>query len=296
MRWGAIAGVVLVLGVAGWLVQRMWTSVEGSHIVFTALANNNEEIFIVGEDGLHPRNVTRNPLNDFLANLSPDGTLIAYNADISNARGSADRTQLFVMRANGREKQQLTTAGNNYGAGVSPDNRTIVYYSTRDGNREVYRINTDGSGDTRLTTDPADDRNPAYSPDGSYIIFASNRDGNMEIYRMQADGGNPVRLTTDPAEDSDPAYSADGTQIVFISTRSDSPEVWVMQADGSNARQVTHDLSPASHPWFSPDGTQIVYQSGPFYTSDIVVINADGADRHPLLPDGPPGWSPCWSR
>ncbi|MHB9023501.1 MAG: TolB family protein [Armatimonadota bacterium] len=296
MRWAVIVVTMLVVGVAVWTLHAQGQETGTSHIVFTALENNNEEIFIVGPDGLYPRNLTRNPFNDFLANLGPAGTLIAYNADVNNNRGSSDRTQLFVMRADGEEKRQLTTEGNNYGGGVSPYDDTIVYYSTRDGNREIYRIGVDGSGDTRLTDDPAQDRNPAYSPDGSWIVFQSNRDGNMEIYLMHADGSDPTRLTDDPAEDTDPAFSPDGSRIVFASTRSGSPQIYVMHADGADVRQVTYDDSPASHPWFSPDGAQIVYQSGPFYTSDIVVINADGSDRHLLMPDGPQGWSPCWSR
>jgi Tol biopolymer transport system component len=295
MRWWVIVGAVLVVGVVGWTLRAPGLRTESSQIVFTALENDNEEIFIVGPDGLHPRNLTRNPFNDFLANLSPDGTLIAYNADVNNNRGSSDRTQLFIMRVDGQERRQLTTAGNNYGGGVSPDDGAIVYYSTRDGNREIYRIGVDGSDDTNLTSNPAEDRNPVYSPDGSQIIFQSNRDGNWEIYVMGADGGNPTRLTNDPADDTDPAFSPDGRQIVFASTRSGSPQLYVMQADGANVRQVTHDQAPASHPWFSPDGRQIVYQSGPFYTSDIMVINADGSDRYLLMPDGPEGWSPCWS-
>ena len=45
----------------------------------------------------------------------------------------------------------------------------IAFVSTRDGNQEVYVVNTDGTGLTRLTNDPGADYFPAWSPDGSRI-------------------------------------------------------------------------------------------------------------------------------
>ncbi len=40
-------------------------------------------------------------------------------------------------------------------------------------------MNADGSGQTRLTNDPADDSAPAWSTDGTQIAFESDRDGKL---------------------------------------------------------------------------------------------------------------------
>jgi len=72
---------------------------------------------------------------------------------------------------------------NNYSLGQ------IAFMSSRDGNDEIYIMNADGSGQTRLTDNPAYDAAPVWSPDGQRIAFYSTRDGNSEIYVMNADAG-----------------------------------------------------------------------------------------------------------
>jgi len=78
----------------------------------------------------------------------------------------------------------------------------IAFESVRDGNGEIYVMDADGSNQTRLTNNPADDGSPAWSPDGSRIAFYSDRDGNYEIYVMDADGSNQTRITNNPAGDA----------------------------------------------------------------------------------------------
>ncbi|MCX7599351.1 MAG: hypothetical protein N2512_10895, partial [Armatimonadetes bacterium] len=65
---------------------------------------------------------------------------------------------------------------------------------------QVYVMNADGSGQTRLTSSGRDS-DPEWLPDGSGIVFVSQRDGNFEIYLMAPDGSNQTNLTNNAATD-----------------------------------------------------------------------------------------------
>src|SRR5258705_597860 len=76
----------------------------------------------------------------------------------------------------------------------------IIFVSTRDGNSEIYVMNADGTNQTRLTNNPADDQNPSMSPDSSKIAFTSNLDSAYyPIYLMTAACTNLSGRTTHSA-------------------------------------------------------------------------------------------------
>ncbi len=52
----------------------------------------------------------------------------------------------------------------------------IAFDADRDGNREIYVMEPDGSDPTNLSNHPADDWGPVWSPEGSRIAFVSNRE------------------------------------------------------------------------------------------------------------------------
>ena len=75
-------------------------------------------------------------------------------------------------------------------------------------------MNADGSGQRRLTRNPARDMDPAWSPDGRRIAF--DRGGTQQIWLMNPDGSGQRSLT--PAagwRSRDPDWSPDGRKIAF---------------------------------------------------------------------------------
>src|SRR2546423_10729471 len=80
-------------------------------------------------------------------------------------------------------------------AANGPFNGKIAFETDRDGNKEIYLMNPDGTGQVNISNNLADDADPHWSPDGTKIAFDSTRDGNFEIYVMNANGTNQTRLT-----------------------------------------------------------------------------------------------------
>ncbi len=71
----------------------------------------------------------------------------------------------------------------------------LAFTADSDGNGDIYAMNADGSGLTRLTNSPAFDSYPTWSPDGARIAFSSG----FEIYVMIAVGSGLANITNDPA-------------------------------------------------------------------------------------------------
>jgi multidrug efflux pump subunit AcrA (membrane-fusion protein)/uncharacterized protein YraI len=105
---------------------------------------------------------------------------------------------------------------------LSPDGGRIVFHSVEGNHRELFTVNTDGSGLQALTRpldlladEFAQNAAPVWSPDGSQIAFVSNRTedggvGDWGIWVMNADGGNLRRLPIDVAIQ----YNFQGEQVV----------------------------------------------------------------------------------
>ena len=137
----------------------------------------------------------------------------------------------------------------------SPDGQRIAFLSRRDGNKELYVVSADGSGQRRLTRDARYPATPAWSPDGRKIAFESGRDGTTGVYVVNADGSGQRRL----ARNGDaPAWSPDGRTIAFFS----DAKIYLMNADGSEHRPLTKPADGRggrrSLAW-SPDGRKLAF-------------------------------------
>ena len=138
----------------------------------------------------------------------------------------------------------------------SPDGSRIAFVSLRDGNAEIYVMNADGTGASRVTNDLQPDGRPAFTPDGQSLVFHSARTaGRQQIWTVNLDGTGLTQLTRDSVN-STPTVSPDGQTIAYVSTRNKDSDIWLMARDGSNQRQFTRSPQQReSEPRFLRDGT-----------------------------------------
>ncbi|MBN1149437.1 MAG: PD40 domain-containing protein [Anaerolineales bacterium] len=219
--------------------QPVW-SPDGSRIAFTSYRDGNSEIYLMNADGTGLVRLTQHPADDQYPTWSPDGQWIAFTS-------SRDGDQeIYSMRADGSELKNLTQSpANDYQPSWFKDKGILIFTgewiaftSDRDGNQEVYRMNVDGTGQTNLTRNPANDFYPSGDPDGEWIAFTSDRDGNLEIYSMDLSGGQATNLTRNPAMDQFSSWGPGGW-IAFVSNRDGNSEIYVMKENGAEQYNVT---------------------------------------------------------
>ena len=210
--------------------------------------------------------------------------------------GSPDQshTDIRIVTINGVQRPLTSDQFADSDPAWAPDGERLAFSTNRDGNREIYVIDADGSNAVRLTNHLNEDFGPSWSPDGQRIAFVSNRSGNDDIFVMNADGTGVVRLTTDDARDLHPAWSPDGRTIAFTRDR-EVPEIYTMEASGAAQTRLTRELG--RHPAWSPDGARLAFGS-PYcrgYGCPAIITLKEGTAPATLLSlhtADRPAWSP----
>jgi dipeptidyl aminopeptidase/acylaminoacyl peptidase len=211
------------------------------------------------------------------------------------------------MNPNGSAQGRLTnTPGfRNRFPAWSSSGAQIAFDSGRDGNLEIYVMNSDGSNQARRTNNGAFDVDPSWSPNDTQIAFTSTRAGDDDIWVMNADGSAPRALTTSVASDIQPAWSPDGSRIAFATNRDGFDyDVWVMNADGSNQHRLFATTAIDAAPNWSPDGNKVVLSTAFDGDNEIFTISASDPGNLSTqqrltmntVSDVFPAWSPDGSK
>lgn len=263
--------------------------VVSSHILFsTPVGYKNNDIYTMNPDGTGRRVVFTSPMDDYDPAWSPSYTKFVFSRRHGGHMG-AIYNGLWTIGWDGLGLFRVTSDSSDKGPAWSKTNR-IAFYSTRETQttNEIYTINPDGTGLTRLTNNAVEDRNPAWSPDGSKIVFASNRGrtlGAMHLYVMNTDGTGVKQLTFGATSEDQPAWSPDGSQIAYHLSGGAQPGLWAMNPDGTNARALSIGLEPGPNgkqevflgqPSWSPDSKKIAYTADWIGFHQIYTLSADG--------------------
>ena len=194
-------------------------------------------------------------------------------------------------------------------AGLSPDGRSLAYDRRTGGGKgdwNIYVLALDGSLETELVSDPANDTHPIWSRDGSRIFFLSNRSGKQSLWSVGVSGGK--RASGDVLVNE----NAPGISLGIAETGA----FYYFRWGGVRRNIFTTELTPDGKvsgnppvlmtprrgernvgPSWSPDGTEIAYYALGGQTTLVLRNVKSGQERTIPLTIGVPapyGDGPVW--
>lgn len=169
-------------------------SADGKKIVFTSSRDGDLDIYTINVDGTGVRRLTNTLGYDGGPFFSRDAKWIVYRAhhpstDKEIARYKSllaqdlvepNEMDLYVMRADGSHKRQITKLGGaSFAPSFFPNSRRIIFASNYEhpgsSQFELYAVDRDGTALERVSFAGGFSAFPQFSPDGKKLVFISNR-------------------------------------------------------------------------------------------------------------------------
>lgn len=277
-------------------------SPDGHRLIFQSTRDEYQcdQMFTMYADGSEVRLVSTGKGKTTCGYFFQDGKRILYSSthlsgddcpprpDYSKGYvwGVYSSFQLFTATDAGQILKQLTPGpGYNAEATISRDGKKIVFTSFREGDLDIYAMNSDGSGLKRLTRELGYDGGPFYSPDGKWIVYRAHHPAaaedvaryrallsqelvepmKMDLFVMRADGSSRKQITRLGGASFAPFFFPDSKRIIFASNYENSGtsqfELYAISRDGGQPERITYSAGFNSFPMFSPDGKKLVFSS-----------------------------------
>ena len=275
-------------------------SPDGRELVFQATRDGSQcdAIYRMDADGADARQVSVGGGRTTCGYIQTDGSLL-YASTHGHGPGcleDPDRSQgyvwplypemdLWAADAGGENARLLFgSPGYDAEATVCHRNGRIVFTSTMDGDLELYTMERDGSGLTRITHTPGYDGGAFFSPDCSKIVWRASRPtgdaladyrrllaqnlvrpSKLEIFVAEADGTGIVQVTDNGAANFAPYLHPDNERIIFASNQGDPKgrnfDLYTIRIDGSGEERITTNPSFDGFPMWTHDGRRLAFAS-----------------------------------
>lgn len=237
-------------------------SPDGTKIAYSLLTKEDlqlgefwkHELFIMDIDGNNKEKISsiqmylgNNQIDTLLIEnqpaWSPDGKNIAFSSNRNSLLDNLifDDAEIYVINLDNYEIQQLTKARDYSNTpSWSPDGQQIAFMSNRDGDWDIYIMNSDGTGmDENITKNTSSERFPSWSNDGKFIVYHSDRDGNNNLYLYNLETGEETRLTNKPSSEFTGRWSHDDNWITFASDRDGDYEIYIINVKTKEEIKIT---------------------------------------------------------
>jgi Tol biopolymer transport system component len=224
------------------------------------------------------------------------------NGQVAWLSATSTDVQLEWIDRDGKPLGTLGERGKYGQVVISPDDRRVaVEVAGADARYDLWIFDVARGVASRLTTDPANERDPVWSPDSKELVFSSDAGEDQNLLRTSLLGSqSPAPLPggagqTPGKRDIAESWIREGNTLVYMVQGSDGERTLnALSLDGKGPTEVIstdHFASDAHH--VSPDGRWLAYVSQESGRFDVYVGPFRGAgEKVRVSPSG--GGQPRW--
>jgi TolB protein len=304
---------------------------DGRRIAFVSSRSGQADIWLLDVRTRQVQNLTAHPGGDYRPAFSPNGDWIAFTSDRESAgalehTGSRfaplQRTQLYVMRADGSEVRRVTQGETTVGGATwSSDGTAIAFYEAAAEEwlihgrtfpsppvvSQIARVDLATGARTALTAGPGRKLTPQWLSDGRIAYARSDAEERPDQGHRRTDYWCERIRYTDGGDGpkgifGSVRWSADGRRMVFHRAIEERPAPLVKTFSVDPQFRL---VRTGAFPSFSRDGRRIVDTDSGFRVGESVystphtklyVMNVDGSQRRVVFADETaPALGPVWS-
>ena len=236
---------------------------------------------------------------DWSFDFSRSGSFVYLNHQAEPHRS------IFWMDHSGRTLPlPMVAESSNGDPRFSPDGRRLAFSRSIRGQQDIWVLDLDRGGTSRLTALPGANDTPVWTPDGLSIIFRSVDQSKPGIYGVLADGsGEAHRLLELTGGEFPSSVSSDGKRLAIWA----GGNIWIapVESDGRSVSvgkpvlfqqtRFNPTVPGRMAPVFSPDGRWLAYCSNESEQLEVYVIPFPGpGGKWRISTAG--GEFPVWSR
>ena len=228
------------------------------------------------------------------AQVSPDGSRVAYTVTAADFKQDAFVTQIWLANALTGETTQLTRGEkSSTSPRWSPDGQWLAFLSSRAGDKnQVFAIRIAGGEAAQLSKSETALSSFSWSPDGARLAFAATKNPDLiqgvtsDIYVLTLEGDAVRKIVSQPGPDTGPRWSPDGKQIAFESAMGEmrsfarNSRIALVSAEGGLVRSLTDafDEDPGLIDWI---GGSIYFAAAQKTAGHLFRLDPTGACRSP---------------
>ncbi|MFC1467136.1 DPP IV N-terminal domain-containing protein [Verrucomicrobiota bacterium] len=170
----------------------------------------------------------------------------------------------------------------------------IALVGSRDGKKEIYTCDYDGTNLRQLTRDGKLSLAPNWGPKGRMLTYTSYLRGFPDCYMIDMQTRRRTLIAAYGGLNATASISPDGRQVALVLSKDGNPELYLKDLKSGRLTRLTKTRAVEASPSWSPDGKQLVYVSDTSGRPQLYVISKDGGRPRRLTSRGTQNVAPDW--